>query len=170
MSIQDLGALGELIAAIATVGTLVYLAIQIRSNTKSMETASRQSVANEFREFNKFSLEYGRDWITGLKIYPSMDFEPRQHFATMFHDLLLFFQSVQALYESGSLDEATYFGYRNFIATCISTPGGAEFWEEWRSTYTRGMADSLDQRLAEGPFEETILDKPMNRLDEADDA
>ena len=32
MSIQDLGSLGELIAAIATLGTLIYLAIQIRQN------------------------------------------------------------------------------------------------------------------------------------------
>jgi hypothetical protein len=32
MSIQDLGSLGELIAAAATLGTLIYLAIQIRQN------------------------------------------------------------------------------------------------------------------------------------------
>lgn len=32
MSIQDLGSIGELIAAIATIGTLLYLAIQIRQN------------------------------------------------------------------------------------------------------------------------------------------
>ena len=34
MNIQDIGSLGEFIAAVATVATLVYLATQIRQNTK----------------------------------------------------------------------------------------------------------------------------------------
>jgi len=33
ITIQDLGSIGELIAAIATIATLAYLAIQIRQNT-----------------------------------------------------------------------------------------------------------------------------------------
>ena len=36
MTIQDLGSIGELIAAIATVATLGYLAIQIRQNTRAL--------------------------------------------------------------------------------------------------------------------------------------
>jgi len=34
MSISELGSLGEVIGAIATVATLLYLALQIRANTK----------------------------------------------------------------------------------------------------------------------------------------
>ena len=37
MTIQDLGSIGELVAAIATIATLVYLAIQIRQNTFATE-------------------------------------------------------------------------------------------------------------------------------------
>jgi hypothetical protein len=43
VTIQDLGSIGELIAAIATVATLVYLAIQIRQNTVSNRDASVRS-------------------------------------------------------------------------------------------------------------------------------
>lgn len=38
MSIQDLGSLGELVAAIATIATLIYLATQIRQNTRMLES------------------------------------------------------------------------------------------------------------------------------------
>lgn len=42
MTIQDLGSLGELIAAVATVATLIYLSIQIRaSNRLARAEASR---------------------------------------------------------------------------------------------------------------------------------
>ena len=40
MSIQDLGSIGELIAAIATLGTLFSLAIQIRQGTKQLRYSS----------------------------------------------------------------------------------------------------------------------------------
>ncbi|MCZ6501930.1 MAG: hypothetical protein O6945_05370, partial [Gammaproteobacteria bacterium] len=36
MTIFELGALGEFVGAIAVVGTFIYLAIQIRQNTKAM--------------------------------------------------------------------------------------------------------------------------------------
>ena len=44
MTIQDLGSIGELIAAIATVVTLAYLALQIRQNTISTRAATLQTV------------------------------------------------------------------------------------------------------------------------------
>ena len=55
MTIQDLGSVGELIAAVATVATLVYLAMQIRQNTQALHRAavhstveSGHSVRSEF--------------------------------------------------------------------------------------------------------------------------
>jgi hypothetical protein len=44
MTIEQLGSLGEFIAAIATVATLAYLAIQIRLNAKSARGAIAQGV------------------------------------------------------------------------------------------------------------------------------
>ena len=42
MTIQDLGSLGELIAAVATVSTLVYLAIQLKQNTRALRSQTFQ--------------------------------------------------------------------------------------------------------------------------------
>ena len=46
MSIEDLGNLGDLIAAIATIVTLAYLALQIRENTKSVLGSTTHSHLN----------------------------------------------------------------------------------------------------------------------------
>ena len=40
MTIQDWGAIGELVGGAAVVLTLVYLAVQLRQNTKSVETSA----------------------------------------------------------------------------------------------------------------------------------
>ena len=42
MSILELGALGELVGAIAVVVTLIYLAIQLRQNTRIHASLIRQ--------------------------------------------------------------------------------------------------------------------------------
>lgn len=43
MSIHDLGSIGELVATIATVATLIYLALQIRENTMALRVEARRS-------------------------------------------------------------------------------------------------------------------------------
>ena len=43
MTLQDLGSVGEFVAAIATLATLIYLATQIRQNSESVKAAAAQS-------------------------------------------------------------------------------------------------------------------------------
>ena len=40
MSLQDVGSIGELVAAIATVITLVYLSIQVRHNSRALDRSN----------------------------------------------------------------------------------------------------------------------------------
>lgn len=53
MNIQDLGSAGEVVAAVATVATLVYLAIQIRQNTESVQTSSELSLSHQMSDWAK---------------------------------------------------------------------------------------------------------------------
>ena len=52
MSIQDLGALGELVAAIATVATLLYLAIQIQQNNRNLQESTSASIHQGWANIN----------------------------------------------------------------------------------------------------------------------
>ena len=54
MTIEQLGSTGEFIAALATLATLVYLAIQIRQSTASVRSASAQQILQGIAEFNQF--------------------------------------------------------------------------------------------------------------------
>jgi len=52
MNIQDLGALGELIAAVATVATLLYLAIQIQQNNRNLQESTSASIHQGWASIN----------------------------------------------------------------------------------------------------------------------
>jgi hypothetical protein len=49
MTIMELGAIGELVGAIAVVATLAYLAVQIRQNTRAMAEAERLALAQTYQ-------------------------------------------------------------------------------------------------------------------------
>lgn len=49
MTIQELGALGELIGGAAVVATLIYLAVQLRQNTRSIENARLLALAQTYQ-------------------------------------------------------------------------------------------------------------------------
>lgn len=49
MTIMELGALGELLGAVGVIATLVYLAIQIRQNTRSLDASQRLALAQTYQ-------------------------------------------------------------------------------------------------------------------------
>ena len=53
MSIQELGSIGELVAGIATVATLIYLALQIRQNTLASKVNRQHVVQTEFSRMHE---------------------------------------------------------------------------------------------------------------------
>jgi hypothetical protein len=53
MNWEALGAIGEIVGAVAVVLTLGYLAVQIRQNTRTLRTSSHQASLDGFRELNR---------------------------------------------------------------------------------------------------------------------
>lgn len=54
VTIQDLGSLGEFVAAVATLATLGYLAVQIRKNTLAVRAGSHHAVSDSFITVNSW--------------------------------------------------------------------------------------------------------------------
>lgn len=49
MTIQDLGAIGELIGGAAVIATLIYLAVQLKQNTQSLEASRLLALAQTYQ-------------------------------------------------------------------------------------------------------------------------
>ncbi len=65
VSLQDLGILGEIVAAVATVATLVYLSIQVRHNSQALarsnDFARANSIHNLTLSFNELNWQLAGD-------------------------------------------------------------------------------------------------------------
>ena len=90
MTIEDLGNLGDLVAAIATVATLIYLAQQIRRNSKSVEGASAQAILE--LEITTFALraQYANVYRRGCANILDLDDDERVVFEQLVSSECLF--------------------------------------------------------------------------------
>jgi hypothetical protein len=104
MSFQDLGALGELIGAVAVVVSLVYLAIQIRQNTNALEmtlkstelAAFERNVESAIRVREMFIMhpEIVELWTKGLKGYTKLEPAEKIRFEMILSNMFSAFQGA----------------------------------------------------------------------------
>ena len=127
MSIQDLGSLGELIAAIATVATLVYLSMQLRNNSKQLKLNTTQSFAALLQD------SYGpiynnsdtmRIWTIGKENPESLSSSEQDIFILFMDRLFNNIVTLVAHYEAGVMPLEEFEHYRGMYRGLVDTPGG----------------------------------------------
>ncbi len=144
MTLQDLGSLGELIAALATIATLVYLAQQIRHSAKSVQGSSAQSLMH--LEVSTFALlaqhagiyQRGNASITNLN--------PEE--AVVFEQLV---SSVMSLMVSGFIQfqNGLLPNYDTYLAdwetVYLKESGFQSVWKKVRHSYPKDFCRCLDE-------------------------
>ena len=151
VTIQDLGSIGELIAAVATILTLFYLALQIRASTK---VARLEAVRSTSASSQTHSIAIAQDpalaelFLKGLGRYP--DLEPVE--ATRFAFLMSSqFGALSAAYREvdlGFSSDADVDYVSTTINRLLRTPGGARWFEEYSGYYPKHFVDLVSRTLA----------------------
>ncbi len=134
MTIQELGSLGELIAAIATVITLAYLAIQIRQSAK----VTRQAAVHSGVESGlAVRLELIRDpdvaalYLKGLSDRQSLSPEDLLRFNMLMQSIFENLREAFEHYRRGDLDEASWKSQAAVFRWLLAQPGGEWAWKRY---------------------------------------
>ena len=132
MSVQDLGSVGELIAAIATVLTLVYLASQIRANTRSLRLAAQESTtaaSSRFRDALIRDPEVAALWNRALADYDGLSSDERLRALSMFQEVFYSSQLVFHRYREGVFPEQTWRQvHLQGVKSMLKNPGAQQWW------------------------------------------
>jgi hypothetical protein len=130
VTIQDLGSLGELIAAVATVATLIYLAAQIRQNTSTVATSTYESV---FSGYNDVNLAVASDPILagilerGVEDPTSLEASEQFRFFLLMRSVSNQYLKLLRLTERGAFPAVEWETYAQEVAHLYRTPGGILF-------------------------------------------
>ena len=148
MSIQDLGALGELIGGIAVVASVIYLAIQIRHGIDGYRSNAIFQATNHF---SNLQLEIAKDrdllhtWHKAEKGEALDPLEQRQ-VLNIISSYLIGFENLHAQTQTGMLEQEAYEARRIIIASLIRYPGAKGWWDEFgRAQFPKDFADDVDQ-------------------------
>ncbi len=133
LTIQDLGSLAEIMGAVATVATLIYLAIQIRDNTFAVRSSAAQSVHEAFSTWYRMlaaDADLAQLVANGARDYVSLNETERARFVATFMAFLSCSQDAFIKWRDGSLAPELWSGWELVILNLIGAPGGKQFWEE----------------------------------------
>jgi hypothetical protein len=148
VDIQDWGAIGEMLGAIATVATLIYLAIQIKEHTS---LAKRQALDTV--------LEKAAAWYTQLNMNPELldiyfdgqtefqSFEQRKQFRyhTIITPLFVTFEGGLEHAKDRAVKSELVEAMHAAIARELEPPGARAWWESLgRQTFSKDFADLVD--------------------------
>ena len=151
MTIEDLGNLGDLIAAIATVATLIYLAQQIRRSSKAVEGASSQAILE--LEITTYALkaQYANVYRRGCANILDLDDDERVVFEQLVASEMSLFNSAFLQVQNGLMDDDASFD-RDWIRFYIKQSGFKVIWSEIKTTYPNDFCQHLDdvEKTAEG--------------------
>lgn len=144
MTIEDLGNIGDLIAAFATIVTLVYLAQQIRKNAKSVAGASGQALMD--LEISTYALkaQHASVYRRGCANISDLNEDERVIFEQLVSAEMSVFSSAFIQVQNGLMDDDDSFD-RDWIRFYLKQPGFQEMWSEIKTAY----ASEFRQHLAE---------------------
>ena len=165
MNWEALGAVGEIVAAVAVVVTLGYLAVQMRQNTATVATSTYESVMSGYNELNltiASDPDLGRIVHVGMYTPDDLDESERIRFAFFIRAVSNQYLKLLRLYEKGVFPPNEWENYGREVAQIYRTPGGSVFRSEnllYADLYTAldklEVADTTTFRLGDsGPISE----------------
>jgi len=150
VTIQDLGSIGELVAAIATVATLVYLAVQIRQNTKSVRSAAFQSAQRDLGD-KLDSLaqdpELLRVFFDGNRDFESFSREDRRRYATFMVGMFRRYETLLYHTRLGNIEQGQWEGPLSELHNIFRHPGARAWWVGAKGSFNRELRNFIDREV-----------------------
>jgi hypothetical protein len=153
MSIQDLGAIGEIVGAIAVVVSLVYLATQIRQGNRQIQentNALRAAAVHSSLTFTfnnraaTFSDAGTADiYFRGMNDFESLNELERDRFRLIITNVFDSFLNMYSQTKLTGFSPETWISQEYIVKRVMSAEGGKWYWENFRDAYPENFRSEI---------------------------
>ena len=153
MTIQDWGAVGELISGVAVLITLVYLAFQIRQNTSALRAQTRAEVSQH--AVDHLLTPVNRETLGEIILKSNSDVElsgwESQQLHHYYVSLLRRWENFHYQYRMGLFDESEFTAHQEvWRRTIRNRPMFVAIWRDGqREVFSPEFADELERIIRE---------------------
>jgi hypothetical protein len=152
MTIEMLGSVGEFVAAIATLITLVYLTIQIRQNSKLMGESAKRATQATVYETNLLlfkdaeALELIR---RGMEDWSSLSLQDRARFHSFWMTTFINYQEAFYQVRELGVDDEWWRILEAHLLRYLGSPGLNDWWEQNQELFGDRFVRFVEGKRAE---------------------
>ncbi len=147
MNWEAIGAVGELLGATAVIGSLLFVGVQIRSNTRASQIAASHNLTNTFLAVAKIMAddpEMARMWTQQSRDISVLSVSDLERLAPLNFIALRTFEDVFHHHQMGQMSDEMWEGWQAFILTVCSYPGLRSIWEHRKHFFSRSFQAFVD--------------------------
>ncbi len=147
MALEQFAYLAEIIGVVMVTASLIYLAKQVRQNSKQLESQSYQAWVASNLQINMSMSDPALSAIIAEGNYDSSNRSDKSYVAYAMSHLAIMqmAQAADYLYRSGSLDRDLWEGEMNRAAGILAMPGVRQWWDAGGNTQlTEGFVKQLE--------------------------
>jgi hypothetical protein len=150
VTLEQLGNLGDLIGGIAVVASLLYVAVQLRQNTRITRSAVRQSIAARASDL-QLSVAQNNDILAAVaKLFQGKEMSPEESIRLHFFLGGLFRATEEAFlqHREGFLEDEYWNTRARLMINYLRYPGMFEAWKErLRSVYHPAFVEWIEREF-----------------------
>ncbi len=133
LTLSDWSDVAEIAGTAAVIFTLVFVGLEVRQNTRAVESSAAQAVHENFASWYasvQSDPELFEISIRAMQDYSSVSELEKGQFIAMFMAFSSHTQNAFYKWEEGSLSPELWRGWEQVSMNFYGTPGGREFWKE----------------------------------------
>jgi hypothetical protein len=149
--LEALGNLGDFLGGLGVVITLLYLARQIRQNTKSVESAAFQAAMRDIADaVDSLSRdpELSRIVFDGMRDFESFSREDQRRFATYWAALLRRHENLLEQTRLGNIQPESWQGVASELARVFALRGSQAWWSRGQVAFNQELRDHIDRAIS----------------------
>ena len=153
MNLQDIGSIGELIGALAVILSLIYLAIQIRQNTKAVRIQTYQAIMDSSNRLGDSLAEQNVDAIyrKGRKDPDGCSQEEMAQFKLIAGQVVNLYEGLYLHHQSGAIDDDFFENRWKTFHRIMHQPGFRRMWERAGNYYALSFTRAVDELMTKEP-------------------
>jgi hypothetical protein len=158
VTLEDLGNIGEFVAAIAVVVSLVYLAFQIRQGSRQIVQNTNSVLGTVELQTTRLhsdwllsvahSPELGRIWRLGISEPTTLSEDEKIQFAMLIGSAFYGIEGPFRQYQRGLLSEDSWEPMDELIARYMRSPAVLEWWANRDVPLAKSFSEYVDSKIS----------------------
>lgn len=133
MTLEEINAVGQTVAVVATFASLVFVGLQIRQNTRATRAASHNAVSDSLNEINRMFAENAdltKIWLAGMADRKALTEEERWRFDSTARAYMHVCETMYIQAGLGAGDKSVLHAEEEGIRQVFASPGVRAWWAE----------------------------------------